>query len=502
MKIYNRTQLQEWDAYTIQHEPVKSIDLMERASLAFSDWFCTLIPNRTTKVCIFCGSGNNGGDGLAISRILRDRFYDVSVFICHISQQKSPDFLINYNRLVKRGDVKISDIYSNDFLPDINASQVIIDAVFGTGISRPMDGYWADLISHLNRFSEITRVAVDIPSGMPVDGIPEGACFEADFTCSFEVPKLSFFFVENKIYCGDWYVVKIGLSNTYAEKIESDTFFIEKQFISSKIRKRSKFEHKGHFGHSLIIAGSKGKGGAAVLASKACIRSGAGLVTAMVPECLNDILQVSIPEVMTITAGKNELVNMYHKALQYDAVGVGPGIGTSAEVSHTLRAFLQNCQKPLVLDADALNILSAEKKLKAFIPQNCIITPHPKEFERLFGKTKNSIERIALQQKMSQELGIIIVLKGAYTCISTPEGISYFNSTGNPGMATAGSGDVLTGIITSLLGQGYSSVDASVIAVYLHGLAGDLVMNDRGQESLIASDIILKLGEAFKSLTL
>ncbi len=496
MKIPTVQQIRLLDEQTIEKEPTTSIKLMERASLQFVNWFCKTFKDEEQSIQIYCGPGNNGGDGLAIARLLTQRFYTVEVFCCEIGQEKSADFIENQTRL-KEFDIVSHSIHEGDSFPIIPSNAIIIDTIFGAGLNRSIEGYWASLIQHLNQHQG-NIVAVDIPSGLFADQTTSSTSIHATHTFSFEFPKLAFLFPENQERLGDWTIESIALHPASVDAIRVNNYFLDHSFIKNRLHHRKKFDHKGIFGHALLIAGSYGKVGAAILAAKAALRSGTGLVSIHAPKCAYPILQMSIPEAMVSIDSREFYIAEIPNLSPYKSVGIGCGLDTKQLTLHALEELLDKSNDPLVIDADALNLISQQMDLLDKLPHNSILTPHPKEFERLFGKSKNDFEQNELQRQMAQRYKCYIVLKRAHTCIATPEGECYFNSTGNPGMATAGSGDVLTGIITGLLAQGYSSLDASLIGTYIHGYAGDIaVQRLRGQEALIASDIIENLGQAF-----
>ncbi len=377
---------------------------------------------------------------------------------------------------------------------------IVIDALFGTGLKRPLEGLPHELVNYLNMVIA-TRIAVDMPSGLLGEDPSNGIIFKAHYTLSFEQPKLAFLFPENHIRVGEWIAKSIGLSKSYYKTEKTTNYFLTHQMVKSYLKKRGKFEHKGRFGHALILAGSKGMMGAAILSASACLRSGSGLTTVYTANCGYNILQMSIPEAMVITDPHDLMVSRTPKNLnKFNAIGIGCGIGTEKETQQALQDLLKDSSQPMVLDADALNIIALNPDMMNAIPSHSILTPHPKEFERLFGPTANQFERNQLQRQKAIDLKCYILLKGAHSCIATPEGNCFFNSTGNPGMATAGSGDVLTGMVTGLLAQGYSSETALCIGVYLHGLAGDMATNALGQTAVIARDIIQYLPEAQMNL--
>jgi NAD(P)H-hydrate epimerase len=421
----------------------------------------------------------------------------------------SPSCLANYVRLQEESGIKPEIIpVSSTFdpqtaLPSCHPQDVIIDALFGSGLTRPVTGIFAGIIEYINRQS--SRVlAIDVPSGLfcdaPVHSPTKPVVVKADFTLSFAPPKLSFFFPENAEFTGEWILNDIGLHPGYLENAKVNNFLTEPADVAGMVRVRKRFEHKGDFGHALLIGGSAGKMGAISLAARACIRSGPGLVTAVIPASGINTLQTFVPEVMISPGTSPDFADHLPDLAPYKAIGIGPGMGTRPESAALLKLLIQQTPVPIVFDADAINILSENKTWLGFLPFGSIFTPHLKEFERLAGKSDNSFDRNKLQREFSVRFGCYVVLKGAFTAITTPEGDCWFNPTGNPGMATGGSGDVLTGIITGLLAQGYKPFHATLAGVYLHGLAGDLAAAKIGYESLIASDIIDHLGNSFKTL--
>jgi ADP-dependent NAD(P)H-hydrate dehydratase / NAD(P)H-hydrate epimerase len=502
MKILTADQIRAWDAYTIEHERITSIDLMERASTVFTDWFSSLY-NAENTVYLFCGTGNNGGDGLAIARLLHQRFYNVKVFICRISTSESDDFKTSLSRLPLRSEILRGYINEQDAFPKIEKKAIIIDAILGSGLSRPVVGYWADFFEYLNE-SKNDIVSVDIPSGLFSDKTlknTEGVAIEAKQVFSFEIPKLSFLMPENQHFIQSFSYKSIGLKENFIDNIDSNNIYITFDFIKNIIKKRDKFSHKGTHGHALLVVGSFGMAGAAVLSARACMRSGVGLLTVHTPQCNRLILQSTIPEAMVRTDADEFAISQNNDSIIYEAIGIGSGIGKAGRTASALKIYLSKTTLPMVIDADALNLIADNPEMLSLIPKHSILTPHPKEFERLFGKTKDDFEQLELIRNKAKTLKINILLKGAHTIVANTEGVCHFNSTGNAGMATAGSGDVLTGIITGLLAQGYDPSYAAILGVYLHGLAGDLAAEKVGQEALIASDIIENLGLAFKKLT-
>jgi len=501
MKILKSSQIRDVDSFTIKNESINSIDLMERASLTITRWIEEKI-SKERLIKIFIGPGNNGGDGLAIARQLYQLKFDIEIFILRITDNLSKDSEINLERLKKKSGISIIEIKSNSDFPIINSDDLIIDGLFGSGLTRKLDGLAKQLVKHINNVgSEI--ISIDIPSGLFGEDNSTNdndAIVRASQTLSFQLPKLSFMFSGNFDFVGEWDVLPIGLNQGFIDSLESPYCFINEDVIKSYFRKRNKFSHKGTFGHVLIATGSYGKMGAAILATKACLRSGSGLVTSHIPKVGYSIMQTAIPEAMLSIDWSDIIISEIPHVEKYDYVGIGPGIGTKENTKKALFNLFENLNTPTVIDADAINIIASNKELIKKIPKNSILTPHPKEFERLLGESLHDFKRMEKQISFAVDNNVYIVLKGAHTSIACPNGKIYFNSTGNPGMATAGSGDVLTGIILSLLGQGYNSEEAAIYGVYIHGLAGDIASNMVGEQSLIASDIIENIGSAFMNI--
>ncbi|MBO5957334.1 MAG: NAD(P)H-hydrate dehydratase [Bacteroidales bacterium] len=505
MKILPVEKIREADAFTIENEPIDSVDLMERAASKVYEWFMKRCKTKEVSVKIFCGIGNNGGDGLALARMLYFSGIIPQVFIVRYSEKMSRDCEINFTRLKEETEVQMYDIFSEDDFPYIYDNDIIIDAIFGSGLNRPIEGFTAELINYINKSNAI-KIAIDNPSGLilgtqklrnsesqksqQLTANSQQPIAKVDYTLSFQFPKLAFMFPEYDAFVGKWEVLDIKLHKDFIDNVETLNFFTTEDVVKPIIRKRTKFSHKGTYGHALLVAGSSGKTGAALLAAEACMRTGVGLLTAHLPKDALLPMQVYLPEAMTSIDKSNTHCTEINDIIPYTAIGVGPGLGKNEETVTLLKKIIQEATQPLVLDADALNIIADNPTWLSFLPDNTILTPHPKEFDRMFGMTNNSYERLELQRKMSVVHNIIIVQKGAHTAITFPNGTCFFNSTGNPGMATAGSGDVLTGIILSLLAQRYTPQEAALLGVYLHGKAGDIAAEKLGMESMIARDII------------
>jgi NAD(P)H-hydrate epimerase len=497
LKIFSPEQVKEWDEFTIQKEPISSDLLMERAAHVFVSEFMTFV-SPEAPIAVFCGLGNNGGDGLAIARLLLEKNYSVHVFVLRYEGRSTKDFRIHLQRLEQV--LQVEYISSELDYPMVSKGMVLIDAIFGIGLNRPVTGL-AEKIIHLINQSRCTIVSVDIASGLLGSSPSLGfAIVQPTYTLTFQSPKLSFLLPQNDVYTGSVKVLDIGLHPEYVETTSSDLIYLQAQEMARWVKIRSKFAHKGHFGHVLLFAGSKGKMGAALLAAKAAMRTGAGLLSLLVEETNVAIVQNGVWEAMCVPYKAEDPSFSLPSHLSY-TIGVGPGIGQTDQAKEFLKRLLETSSKPMLIDADALNLLAEHPQLLDKVPPSSILTPHPKEFERLVGKWKDDYDRLEKQMAFSSRYQVYLVLKGAYSSVSTPLGEVYFNSTGNPGMATGGSGDVLSGIITSLLAQQYDPKHAALLGVFLHGLAGDLAAAERGEHSLIASDLIDKIHAAYMKLS-
>ncbi len=501
MKIFRSDQIKKIDEYTISNEPVSSIDLMERAASMIFKWLTDKF-DRSCRIIIFAGPGNNGGDGIALARMLSADRYDAELHYVKFADKTSADWEANRLRLERETCLKVNYIEMADQFPVISASDIIIDAIFGSGLTRPVEGLAGDIIRKINE-AVATIIAIDIPSGLFGEDNSKnsgGNIIEADFTLSFQFPKLSFMFSENSRFVGEWEALPIGLSRNAITNTKSPYSYLLKTDLSPLLRRRKKFDHKGNYGHGLLVSGSYGKMGATVLSAGAALRTGIGLITCHIPNCGATVLQSSLPEAMANIDISEKYISESAETDLFSAVGLGPGLSTMEETQKVINQFLTECKKPMVIDADALNIISLNREWLSSLPSGTILTPHPKEFERLAGMSDCGFSRLEMQINFSKRYKCILVLKGAHTSITTPDGRVLFNSTGNPGMATAGSGDVLTGIILSLLAQGYTPENAAVLGVYLHGLAGDIAAGKLCYESIIASDIINCISDAFNTI--
>lgn len=500
MKILSAIQIKEADAFTIANEPIDSIDLMERAATAFTNKFIELFAVCDKPIAIVCGTGNNGGDGLAIARLLHFLQAKPSVFIVGDQLKATIDFNKNYARL-KATQTPVFWLNETQQLTALGKCEIIIDALFGIGLSRKLDNIYKETVENINQYGKPV-VSVDVPSGLFCDILNEqnDTVICATHTITFQQPKWSFLLPENERFCGKIHTVDIGLSQTFIEQVKCNYFITEiAAFKTAKVFHRKQFSHKGNYGHLLLVAGSKGKAGAAVLSAKSALRSGVGLLTIHSVAANISVLQTAVNEAMCLADETQDFITKI-EANFANAFAIGPGIGTNENTAKALFTFLKQNKKPLVLDADALNIIAQQKELTNLFSTECVITPHPKEFDRLVGTSGNSFERLQKAQAFSKEHKVVVVLKGAHTAVIEPSGKVYFNTTGNAGMATAGSGDVLTGIIGSFLAQGLTAFEAARLAVFLHGLAGDFAAKEKTEMALIAGDIIEFLPQAIKQI--
>ena len=502
MKIFTNAQSRELDQYTIEHEPIQSVDLMERAAKAIAHTISEQW-STATPVVVFAGPGNNGGDALAVARLLAESGYNVSTFLFNISSHLSADCAANRQRLRSCKQVKSFVEVTQEFdPPQLESETLVVDGLFGSGLNKPLAGGFASLVKYINA-SPSQVVSIDMPSGLMGEDNTYNVhsnIIRANLTLTLQQPKLAFFFPENQAYIGRLRVLDIRLSPEGIEKIDAQYNLVEETEIRPLLLGRDRFAHKGSMGSALLIAGSYGMGGAAVLAAKACLRSGAGKVTVHSPKRNNMILQISVPEAVVHLDQEETIFSETIDTDDYQALGIGPGLGQSETTAIALISQLRRTQCPVVVDADALNMLANHRAWLMQLPKGLILTPHPKEFDRLEGHSADSYERLTKARELAERLQGYVILKGHHSALCCPDGHVTFNSTGNAGMATAGSGDVLTGIITGLLARGYHQREACLLGMYLHGLAGDIAARKLGMESLVASDIISNLSEAFKRL--
>ena len=502
MKILSASQIKEIDKFTVKHEPVNSLDLMERAARACVKRLVKLV-DLEEEVFVFCGKGNNGGDGLAISRLLSDQGYNVKTFVIEHAEKFSEDAEQNYTLLKTKFPARISEIRNLEELKEkeISRDAVIIDALLGTGINRPVEGLLKEVIGHLNSsFQKI--ISIDMPSGLYADksSSENEAIVHSSLTLTFQLPKLSFLIPENKNYVPEFEILDIGLHEKGIAAQSSGFYYTTREEIASLLKPRSKFSHKGSFGHALLLAGSKGKSGAAVICARACLRSGAGLLTVHANKETLEAVINHLPEAMTSEDASRDYISEVETPERYNAIGFGPGVGVHTDTQGVLKKILHYFKGKLIIDADGLNILSENKTWLNFLAPGTILTPHPKEFERLTEKHADDFERLKAAKHFSMQYNCILVLKGAHTVITMPDGNVFFNASGNAGLAKGGAGDGLTGIILGLLARGYNAPQAALIGTFIHGYAADLFVKKKSKESLLISDVIEQLPKAFKRL--
>lgn len=502
MKILTAAQIKNVDRQTIAEEPIKSIDLMERAAMACVKRIVKLAEPEA-QLLVFCGKGNNGGDGLAITRLLLDLGYNCRALAVHHSENFSEDAAQNFRRLKEKYPSKLLEIKSGDSLLEIKFETdcVAIDALLGTGINKPVEGWLGEVIEFINsRFKHI--ISIDVPSGLFTDScsLNNNYIIRATLVLTFQLPKLAFLLPENRHQAQQFEILDIGLNKKAIASAETNYYYISKDLISSLLTPRNKFSYKGTFGHALLLAGSKGKSGAALIAARAAMRSGAGLLSvASTAETLQALL-LHLPEAMGIASEEPGHISGIEKPEKYSAIAFGPGVGTHDDTQQTLKKILQFYSGRLVIDADGLNILAENKTWLSFLPPGSILTPHPGEFERLCGKSDDDSENLKLLQQFSIKHQSIVILKGAHSAIAMPDGNIFFNSSGNAGLAKAGSGDGLTGILLGLLSRGYTPPQAALIGVFLHGYAAEICAGKKSLESILISDVIEQLPKALKKL--
>lgn len=502
MKILTCTQIRELDKYTIEHEPIKSVDLMERAAKALTRSI-TGIWGDATPVVVFAGPGNNGGDALAVARMMASQGYAVKTYLFNIFNKLSADCAVNKERLAATSGAELIEVTQEFDPPELNAGMLVIDGLFGSGLDKPLSGGFASLVKYINQ-SECQVASIDVPSGLMTEDNSYNTrtnIIMADYTFTLQQKKLSFLFPENQQFLGKLRVLDIRLSAEGIKRIDTPYEIVEEDNIRSLLQPRGDFWHKGDAGCSLLVAGSYGMAGAAVLATRACLRSGAGKVTVHVPAKNNDIMQISVPEAIVSRDADGDIFTEPVAADNFNAMGIGPGIGTEEATATAFISQIRRTQVPIVIDADGLNILASHRAWFQRLPVGTVLTPHPLEFSRLAGgRFNDGYEQLQKAMEMARTMQIYIILKGHYSAVCMPDGSVAFNPTGNAGMATAGSGDVLTGVITSLLARGYNQKDACLVGTYVHGLAGDIAAAELGMESLTASDIINCLPKAFRRL--
>ena len=498
MFILNSHQIAAADKATITNNNISSLDLMEHAAKQCFNWIHTRLHGHNIKIHVFCGIGNNGGDGLVIARYLYENGYNVNCYIVNFSEKRTDEFLVNYNRLKEIG-IWPTIINSENNFPEIAFEDIVIDAIFGNGLTRPPKGFTKSLINYINSTKAFT-LAIDLPSGLFSDTavIDKSSVLKATHTLTFQTPKLALLIPDNRDFVDTWEVIDIGLDLNFIKNLNSALHYNLKNEILQLYKPRNKWSHKGNFGHALIIGGSFGKIGAVSLTTKAALKIGSGLVSAYVPKCGYNILQIAIPEAM-VEVDNDTVLEHFNFKTKATVIAIGPGMSTHEKTAIGFEKFIKENKLPLVIDADALNLLSKNKSLLKFLPKNSVLTPHPKELERLIGTWKNDFEKLDKTAAFSEKYKVIVVIKGAHTVIINGA-TKYFNSTGNPALATGGSGDVLTGIITGFIAQGYQPINAAILGVYLHGKTADIAISETAYETFTASSILDYLPNALLDL--
>ncbi|MBR5899133.1 MAG: NAD(P)H-hydrate dehydratase [Muribaculaceae bacterium] len=498
MKIFTTENIREIDRYTIEKEGVSSLELIEQVARGVA---CEIMsrwrPNK--RIAIFAGSGNNGADALATARMLIEEGYRPEVFLFNIGGNRlSGDCIIMRNRLLEMNYSQFVEVRGSFSFPDLNRSHVVIDGLFGSGLREPLTGGFMSLVRYINE-SGATVVSIDVPSGMFCDwnrGSINRNIIHAHLTLAVQFPRLAFFIGDNADLVGEWKLLDIDLSEEKVRNTPSDYYLVEKEDVRRVLRPRRDFTSKADYGSAMIIAGSYGMMGAAVLAARGALRGGAGKVSVHSARYGYTVMQASVPEALFDADNHETIVTNMLMRRSYSSIAIGPGIGTNENTVKALGAFLASSKQPVVLDADALNCIALQPTLLNHIPSLSVITPHEAEFDRLFGIQPNAESRLIKALEMSKHYNIIIVLKGYYTAVVRPDGRVYFNSSGNPAMATAGSGDVLTGVIAAFIAQGYNPEISALLAVYVHGVAGDIAAEEHGQYGVTAGDIADNIGKA------
>ncbi|NLP57531.1 NAD(P)H-hydrate dehydratase [Lutibacter sp. B1] len=498
MYILSPKQISLADKATIENNNIASIDLMEHAATLCFQWLHNRLQGQKIKIHIFCGIGNNGGDGLVMARLLYQHDYNVQCNVVNFSEKRTEEFLTNYNRLKELGEWP-NVITNKEEFPEVAYGDIVVDAIFGNGLTRKPEGFTKELIQYLNN-TEAFILSIDFPSGLFGDKtvVDTDSVIKSNHILTFQSPKLAFLLPENKQYVNTWEVIDIGLDANFINSLEPENHLVTKNEILDIYQPRNKWSHKGTYGHSLIIGGSFGKIGAVTLATKGALKIGSGLVSTYLPKCGYDILQISVPEAM-VEVDDDTALEYFNIKTKATVIGVGPGMGIAEKTALGFENFIKENKLPLVIDADAINLLSQNLDLIKYLPKNSILTPHPKELERLLGTWKNDYDKIEKATNFSKENDVIIVIKGANTLIIDGD-YKYFNSTGNPALATGGSGDVLTGIITGLIAQGYKPKNAAILGVYLHGKTADIAIQETGYETFTASSILEYLPDAILDL--
>jgi hydroxyethylthiazole kinase-like uncharacterized protein yjeF len=515
LKVATAKEMQEIDRVTIEKSGIAGIVLMERAGLSVVSKVCQLYPDR--KVMVLCGSGNNGGDGFVIARELHNQGKDVEVYAVRPGKLKG-DAKTNYSVAKKYG---VNILFINKFLAldskRITPNTVVVDALLGTGLQNEIRKPLSDVIDKVNDL-RCPVIAVDIPSGISSDsGQIMGYAVKADHTVTFGLPKRGHLLFPGADYAGQLFVEDIGFPTRLLDSNTVRVSLVQKTDAVALLPQRARYSHKGSYGHVLFVAGSKGKTGAALMAARACLKAGAGLVTIGVPESLVNAFQSRVTEEMILPLADNGSGTVSYTAadtiLKFlknrgSVLAIGPGLSVNNEIAGLVRRLVAESGVPMVMDADGLNALAGKTGILKKSRAPLILTPHTGEMARLLNQgsgirdQRDHIEQDRINSAVSfaKKTKTYLVLKGAPTVTASPDGNAFINTSGNPGMATAGTGDVLTGMISAFLAQKMDPLEATILGVYMHGLTGDAVAGKKGQHSLIASDIIRDIPSVFRSL--
>lgn len=502
MNIFNSKQIHDIDDATCHAQGIDSLELMERAANAVAcEIISRFLPRQ--RFVIFAGPGNNGGDALAVARLLFEQGYKkVEVFLFNVKDRLSYDCEAMRKKIIALDGIDFTEITREFNPPYLSSNDVVIDGLFGSGLKNPLEGGFKALASLINDSGAFV-ISIDVPSGLFGEwnaGTIKRDIVHANLTLAFQFPRLSFFFEENADIIGDWKLLDIDLDPKKIKETPTDYKLVESYMVKAHLRPRMPFSGKRDYGSVLLMAGSMGMMGAAVLSGRAAMRVGAGLTTVHSAKSGYTILQTALPEALFEPDRNDHIITEMVPHHKHQVIAVGPGIGTHVQTIDSLENLLKTCETPLLLDADALNCISLRPSLLTLLPASTIITPHIGEFDRLFGEHYSDEERLKKALEVARNYNIIIVLKGHYTLCVRPTGKVFVNSTGNPGMATAGSGDVLTGTIAGFMAQGYRPEIASTIGVFIHGLAGDLATEKLGEFGVLASDIADNLGIAIRTV--
>ncbi len=514
MKVASSAEMKTLDQRAIEEYGIPGVVLMENAAIQLVRVLLENYKQFTHgKFFIFCGKGNNGGDGFAIARHLANQGRQVNIILLAEPEKIGGDAAVNL-RIAQKMGLPFQTITTSEKLLSlrqaISGQDLVIDAIFGTGLSTAVRGFYKEAIDFINELPNQV-VAVDIPSGLNADtGKVEGSCIRADLTISFGLPKMAHLLTPASTHVGCLEVVGISIPPKLVEEAGIKVNWLEKKDVAGLLGSRPLDSHKGDYGHLLIMGGSEGKGGAPAMAALAGLRSGAGLVTLAVPEKVHQAIEMGLMEVMSEPLNKPEkriLVESSYENLEpllagKSALVIGPGIGAQPETGKFLQKVIASTAIPMIIDADGLNLLALDKKILERKNAPIILTPHPGEMGRLMNIPTKEVQsnRLEVAMDLAQSTGCFIVLKGAGTIVASPQGDAFINTTGNPGMATAGTGDVLAGMVGGFLAQGLGPEEATNVGVFLHGLAGDLAAKEFGERSLIAGDMIQVFPRALQTL--